>query len=147
MKKISLLFLITAALLMSCSSDDPETGVIDPQTIDPLVGVWKGSGRVGEKSALLNINIENPASGTGDVRFVQNSETQGNYSVEYTGKAIIQSVRSQIQITLNSDLSDDYATYNGSLDKSDTTKYQGNLSLFDSATENKYSINLELKKQ
>ncbi len=153
MKKIDFrlpLIFILPFILFACSQDEMETIYAPTQGYSFLNGDWSGFTNEEQKTLKLDVTLKEnygAVSGTGTVK-VTESDDLGNISVEFSGSfyhGILEG--SQISFVMESPTDSDYVSYNGGLDKNDSSKFLGNAVYYLSSERRSIFFNMILNKQ
>jgi hypothetical protein len=144
------LFLLLTLFLFACSDDETETIYAPTQGYSFLNGDWSGFANEEQKTLKLDVTLKEnygAVSGSGTVRVTESNDIS-NIDIEFSGSfyhGIIEG--SQISFIMESPADSDYVSYNGGLDKNDSTKFIGNAIYYLSSQHRSIRFDMILNKQ
>ncbi|NOX18088.1 MAG: hypothetical protein GXO87_07385 [Chlorobi bacterium] len=145
-----LILLALSVFVLACSQDESETIYAPHQQDSFLNGEWKGLANEEQKTLNLDVNLKEnygSISGNGTVKMTV-SDDINDLSLEFSG-SFSQGVLngSQISFVMESSIDSDYVAYNGGLDKTDSSKFNGNASYYLSSQHRSIRFVMTLNKQ
>jgi len=147
--KLFIIAFICFLICWGCQEDEVER-VTAPTTQDSYVdGTWNDSITEEEKGITLSLNLDENFGtiiGNGSVDFWK-SNNNNTVNVAFTDNITGVLVNSQISVTIESPNDSDYVSFNGGLDKTDSTRFIGSCIYYLSSEHQSYGFQMTLKKQ
>lgn len=148
-KKAIIVILISFLFCWGCENNEIET-ITAPTAEDSYIdGNWSDTKTEEDKGITLALTLDENFGtilGSGTVDFWKSTGST-SVNVDFTNNASGTLVKSQISVKIESPNDSDYVSFDGGLDKTDSTKFIGSCIYYLSSEHQSYNFQMTLKKQ